>query len=75
MMVVRLEGTVERLWAEIEARRDELVGVIADLVRRPSLLGEEGPAQAYVADYLRASGDDDGGLGARSVRSLVAKRR
>ena len=55
-MVVQLEGTVERLWAEIEARRDELVGVVADLVRRPSLLGEEGSAQAYVADYLRASG-------------------
>src|SRR5215210_8043716 len=55
MMVRRLEGTVERLWAEIEARSDELVGVVADLVRRPSLLGEEGLAQAYVADYLRAS--------------------
>src|SRR5918993_727493 len=55
-MVAQLEDTVERLWAEIEARRDELVGVIADLVRRPSLLGEEGPAQAYVANYLRASG-------------------
>ena len=56
MMVARLESAVERLWAEIETRRDELVGVVADLVRRPSLLGEEGPAQAYVADYLRASG-------------------
>jgi acetylornithine deacetylase len=56
MMAERLDGTVERLWVEIDARRDELVGVIADLVRRPSLLGEEGPAQAYVADYLRTSG-------------------
>src|SRR3954468_3086000 len=56
MMDARLEGTVEHLWTEIEARRDELIGVIADLVRRPSLLGEEGPAQTYVADYLRASG-------------------
>ena len=54
-MAGRLESTVEHLWTEIESRRDELIGVIADLVRRPSLLGEEGPAQAYVADYLRAS--------------------
>ena len=56
MMAHRLQRTVEQLWVEIESRRDELVGVIADLVRRPSLLGEEGPAQAYVAGYLRASG-------------------
>src|SRR5215204_2768585 len=56
MMVERLETAVERLWAEIETRRDELVSIVADLVRRPSLLGEEGPAQTYVADYLRASG-------------------
>ena len=55
-MAERLESAVERLWMEIETRRDELVGVIANLVRRPSLLGEEGPAQAYVADYLRVSG-------------------
>ncbi len=51
-----MESKVEHLWAEIETRHDELVGVIADLVGRPSLLGEEGPAQAYVADHLRASG-------------------
>src|SRR5918997_5003968 len=56
MRAERLESVVERLWAEIEARRDELVGVVADLVSRPSLLGQEGPAQAYVADYLRDSG-------------------
>ncbi len=51
-----LELAVERLWAEIEARRDELIGIDADLVRRPSLLGEEGPAQAYVAEHLRTTG-------------------
>ncbi|MGI8477718.1 MAG: M20/M25/M40 family metallo-hydrolase, partial [Thermomicrobiales bacterium] len=52
----RLELAVARLWAGIETRRDELIGLDAELVRRPSLLGEEGPAQAYVADHLRASG-------------------
>jgi acetylornithine deacetylase len=51
-----LEAAVEHLWSAIEARREELVGVVADLVRRPSLLGGEGPAQAYVAEHLRASG-------------------
>ncbi|MBA3449744.1 MAG: ArgE/DapE family deacylase [Chloroflexia bacterium] len=55
MMTERLETTVARVWTAIEARHEELVGVIADLVRRPSLLGAEGAAQAYVADYLRAS--------------------
>ncbi len=50
----RLELAVERLWAEIDARRDELIALDAELVRRPSLLGEEGPAQAYVAEHLRA---------------------
>ncbi len=51
-----LAPAVERLWATIEARFDELIDVVAELVRRPSLLGEEGPAQAFVADYLRATG-------------------
>ncbi len=51
-----LEPTVARLWAEIETRRDELVATVADLVRIPSLLGDEAPVQAYVADHLRASG-------------------
>jgi acetylornithine deacetylase len=46
----------ERLWAAIEAREDELVGLVAELVRRPSLLGQEAAAQAYVAEHLRASG-------------------
>ena len=55
-MADRLESAVEYLWTEIESKRDELVGVIVDLVRRPSLLGEEGPAQAYVANCLRAWG-------------------
>ncbi len=53
-----LDSTVEHLWAALDARHDELIAVIADLVQRPSLLGEEGSAQAYVADYLRGSGMD-----------------
>lgn len=49
-------AAVERVHAEIERRREELVATIAELVRRPSPLGQEAEAQAYVADHLRASG-------------------
>ncbi len=52
----QLERATERLWAAIEGRRDELVALVADLVRRPSPLGEEAPAQEYVAMHLRTSG-------------------
>jgi acetylornithine deacetylase len=50
------ERAVGRLWEAIEARRDELVTLVAELVRRPSLLGQEAAAQEFVADHLRASG-------------------
>ena len=47
---------IERLWAEIDRRGDELVQTVAELVRFPSVLGDEAAAQAYVADHLRDSG-------------------
>ena len=56
MDVAATRETVMRLDDAIEARRDELVAIVAELVRRPSLLGHEAPAQAYVADHLRSSG-------------------
>ena len=52
----RLEGAVARLWAAIDARQEELIALIAALVRHPSPLGQEAAAQAHVADYLRAAG-------------------
>jgi acetylornithine deacetylase len=51
-----LDAAVDRLWAAIEAREDELIQLVADLVRRPSPLGQEAAAQALVADHLRGSG-------------------
>lgn len=51
-----VDSVVNRLWEEIDKRQDELVNLVADLVRIPSRLGEEAAAQAYVADYLRDSG-------------------
>ena len=49
---------IERLWAEIDRREDELIETVAELVRRPSPLGAEAEAQAYVAEHLTASGLD-----------------
>ena len=50
-----MNSAVERLWQEIEAREDELIEIVAELVRRPSLLGQEAEVQAYVADHLQTS--------------------
>lgn len=50
------DPVVRRVWDEIEARQDELIELIAELVRRPSLLGQEAEAQAFVAEHLRGSG-------------------
>jgi acetylornithine deacetylase len=49
---------IDRLWAEIDRREDELSETVAELVRRPSPLGAEAEAQAYVAEHLTASGLD-----------------
>lgn len=49
-------AATRRLWDEIDRREDDLIALVADLVRFPSLLGDEAPAQAFVADHLRASG-------------------
>lgn len=50
------QKAIDRLWAEIERREDELIETVAELVRRPSLLGEEAEVQAYVADHFRETG-------------------
>ncbi len=52
------QQAIDRLWAEIERREDEIIETVAELVRRPSPLGEEAEAQAYVADHLRTTGLD-----------------
>jgi acetylornithine deacetylase len=40
----------------VERRRDELVELARELVRRPSTLGAEEPAQELVEEWLRAAG-------------------
>jgi acetylornithine deacetylase len=44
------------LFAAIDARQDELTALVEDLVRFPSTLGNERPAQEFVAEHLAASG-------------------
>ena len=45
----------QALLNEVEARRDEIVAFLQDLVRIPSVTGAEGEIQHYVADYLKQS--------------------
>ncbi len=52
------QKAIDHLWAEIDRREDELIETAAELVRRPSPLGAEVEAQAFVADHLEASGLD-----------------
>jgi acetylornithine deacetylase len=49
------QEATNRLWAAIDERQDELVETVAELVRRPSLLGQEAEAQAFVAGHLAKS--------------------
>ena len=48
--------SADALRAAVARRRDELWELAAELVRRPSLLGSEEPAQALVDEHLRGSG-------------------
>jgi acetylornithine deacetylase len=58
-MTERVTATVEQeLRDAVERRRDELVELTRELVRRPSTLGSEGPAQQLVEERLRSIGFD-----------------
>jgi acetylornithine deacetylase len=49
---------IEKLWAEIDKREDELIELVQELVRYPSVLGEEAPIQQFIAGYMTLSGLD-----------------
>jgi acetylornithine deacetylase len=51
-----LDEATQRLWAAIDERQNELIEIVADLVRHRSQLGQEAEAQAYVAAHLSESG-------------------
>ena len=46
----------KRILEWIDSNREDAIGLLQDLVRIPSLTGEEGPAQEYMAKYLREMG-------------------
>ncbi len=46
----------ERVFSAIDHLSDELTGLTSELVKFPSLVGEEDAVQHYVADRLRSSG-------------------
>src|SRR3954451_24380020 len=53
-----IDNATRKMWTAIDERQEELIETVAELVRRPSLLGQEADVQAYVAQYLSDSGLD-----------------
>ena len=47
---------VRRISEAVDARRDDLVAFLQELVRTPSVTGEEGACQAVVAAQMRGLG-------------------
>lgn len=47
---------VRRITTTVDAKREDLVGLIQDLVRVPSVTGEEAAVQAAVAAHMRGAG-------------------
>ena len=52
-MTADTTAAIDRLWSEIDRRQDELVETVAELVRRPSPLGEEAEAQVGTWEQKR----------------------
>jgi len=52
------EARKRALLEAVERRRDELIELVCELVRRPSTIGHEEPAQALVDERLRAMAFD-----------------
>ena len=52
----RVQEAKQALWAALDQDPEFLVTTIADLVRIPSLLGDEAQVQAYVATKLETAG-------------------
>lgn len=55
-MTPTVTPATQRLWDEIDRQADAISELVADLVRYPSVLGDEGPCQTFVASHLRETG-------------------
>lgn len=58
MTVSAVEAAREKLFAAIDERQEEIAALVGDLVRFPSVLGNERPVQEFAAEHLRGSGLD-----------------
>jgi acetylornithine deacetylase len=47
---------IDRLWSEIDKRRDEFIELVQELVRFQSVLGQEAGIQQFVAGHMTLSG-------------------
>lgn len=54
----RAEDARRTLFEAIDQRTDELIDLVAELVKRPSELGNEAQVQEFVAEHLRGTTDD-----------------
>lgn len=52
------DTTREKLLSTIEAKRDHAIGFLQDLVRIPSVTGDEAAVQKFVSDYMAGIGLD-----------------
>lgn len=52
------DTTREKLLSTIEAKRDHAIGFLQDLVRIPSVTGDEAAVQKFVSDYMGGIGLD-----------------
>ena len=53
----------QRLAAAVELQRAEYTALLVDLVRYPSTLGDERPAQERLLEHVRDMGDGGGAMG------------
>lgn len=60
-------GATARALATVERLRDELVAAVQELVRIPSLTGDEGAAQAFMATLLQRTAQRAGRAGAATT--------
>ena len=49
----------EKILAQVDAHRDEIIALLTRLVQIPSVTGDEGEIQDYIAEYLREMNLDE----------------
>ena len=68
-MTPSIDSARSRLFSAIDSRTDELIATVAELVREPSVLGNEAGVQQVVARHLT-----DAGMRVESTISRTTRR-